>query len=132
MQEISTISCQVRMKESSAKAGQDFSCLLLTKSVKQLSVNLPKLCQEAPTAGCSPGVKHDNRASKAGPRPPGPHPTDTTRGSRTDPGTAAGVKQESRLPHKSVVTRQVQGQATKSVHRSGCKVRGSPARHRHV
>ncbi|EOA97131.1 hypothetical protein Anapl_06147 [Anas platyrhynchos] len=82
--------------------------------------------KEAPTAGCSPkdgepGVKHDNRASKAGPRPPGPHPTDTTRGSRTDPGTAAGGKQESRLPLKSVVTRQVQDQANKSVHRSGCK-----------
>lgn len=38
---------------------------------------------------------------------------------RTSPGMAAGVSEESRSSGKSVAMRQVQGQATKSIHRSG-------------
>lgn len=49
----------------------------------------------------------------------------TTRRSRTDPGAAVRVKQESRSPNKSVVARQVQGQAQKSVCGSGCSSAGS-------
>lgn len=121
-------------KKALPKLTNIFHAYYLTKAVKQYQSTF-KNCQGAATAGCSlKGWGARCQACQQGQQGRhvhwlGLHPTATTRRSRADPGVAE--LNESISPNKSVVTRQVQGQAKKSVHGSGCTSAASMARYKH-